>query len=84
MLDYLSPKASDLIVTQPQSPRAASIGELLPHAKAKAVHQAPTVAEAIQKAEQLAGKEDLILVCGSLSVAREALRYWKLKIPRVC
>ena len=84
MLAYLSPKASDLIITQPQSKRAASISELLPHAKAKAVHQAPTVAEAIQKAEQLAGKEDLILVCGSLSVAREALRYWKLKIPRVC
>ncbi len=84
MLAYLSPKVDTYVLTQPQSPRAAKISQLRSFAQAKFVQEAPTVAKAIQLAEKLAKKDDLLLVCGSLSVAREALRYWKMKIRAVC
>ena len=84
MLDYLSPKADTLILAKPKSWRAAETAELRPFSRARQTLQEATVSAAIEQAEKLAGRDDLLLVCGSLSVAREAMKHWKLKIRAVC
>ena len=84
MLDYLSPKADTLILAKPKSWRAAETAELRPFSRARQTLQEATVSAAIEQAEKLAGRDDLLLLCGSLSVAREAMKHWKLKIRAVC
>jgi dihydrofolate synthase/folylpolyglutamate synthase len=67
------PHADDMIVTQAQIPRAATVEELLASLgeRAHGARTAPHPADALQLARSLADPEDLILVTGSLILVGE-------------
>jgi len=75
----LCPLAEELILTQANNPRAASvqiIEDIIRHQNVKMskcqLHKTKTVQEARGLARSIAGKEDLVLVTGSLFVVGEA------------
>ncbi|MFH1128709.1 MAG: folylpolyglutamate synthase/dihydrofolate synthase family protein [Candidatus Omnitrophota bacterium] len=63
--------ADKIILTQVSSPRAAQAEVLAGHFKNKFTYITSNIKEAKEKAIELAGKNDLILVSGSLFVAGE-------------
>jgi dihydrofolate synthase/folylpolyglutamate synthase len=67
----LSDLADEVILTKANNPRATEPAALAQYFKAKAVHLSGNVQEAKAVAFGIAGKEDLVLVCGSLFVVGE-------------
>lgn len=68
-------EAARLIVTASRHPRAVSAevaAERIRQAVTAPLELAPSVAEALERARQIAAPDDLICVCGSLFVAGEA------------
>jgi dihydrofolate synthase/folylpolyglutamate synthase len=63
--------ADKVILTKADNPRATQPEQLAGYFKGKEVHITASVKEAKRRAIQLAEREDLILVCGSLFVAGE-------------
>ena len=72
MLDALRPLTTEVVFTEPASPRAVPVSELVRLWGAPSA-TAPTVAEALATAQALAGPNGVVVVCGSLYVAGEAL-----------
>jgi dihydrofolate synthase/folylpolyglutamate synthase len=74
MLRWLAPAADEVIVTRSASPRALEPAELagLVQAHGAHAHQTSNIAEALSRARDLAGPNDLICVTGSLTVVGEA------------
>ncbi len=70
MLREIGPLVDRIIVTRPDTPRAASPSELAPFAPGAS--QAGTVREAIDKAFGMAARFDLVVVTGSLYTVGEA------------
>jgi dihydrofolate synthase/folylpolyglutamate synthase len=70
MLREIGPLVDHIIVTRPDTPRAASPSELAPFAAGAS--QAGTVSEAIDRAFGMAARLDLIVVTGSLYTVGEA------------
>lgn len=66
----LEPIADEIILTRADTPRAAALGALAGYFKKK-LHLTQSVKEAKLLARRLAGKNDLILVTGSLFVVGE-------------
>ncbi len=76
ILRPLAPHATRIIATTPQSPRALPAGHLamrVPPGPLVEVIASPT--EALQRATETCGVDDLVLVCGSLYLIGE-LRAW--------
>lgn len=71
----LFPAAEHLILTEPQSPRAAAVGELLravpPRAASSTITLAPSAADALALARARAGERGLVCVTGSLYLVGE-------------
>lgn len=71
----LFPNADYLILTEPSNPRAIPVEQLLPtatdHHLSKRVFVAPKPTDAVVMARELAGREQLILVTGSLYLVGE-------------
>jgi dihydrofolate synthase/folylpolyglutamate synthase len=63
--------ADKIILTRANTPRAAEPRELAGYFKGKEVYTTDSVKEAKKRAIDLAARDDLILVCGSLFVAGE-------------
>jgi dihydrofolate synthase/folylpolyglutamate synthase len=78
ILARLLPLAQTVIFTQPQYFRAAVTDDLLQRAKAYNLTalSIPVVAQAIQKAQSLAGPNDRIVISGSLFTVGEAKQYF--------
>lgn len=76
MTQILAPLARTVIVTQSQSPRAASTQDLAPVARQHCadVQTIATVPEAVKHARTLAGPQDTILVTGSFTTIAEVER----------
>jgi dihydrofolate synthase/folylpolyglutamate synthase len=70
MLREIGPLVDRIIVTRPDTPRAASPSELAPFAPGAS--EAGTVSEAMDKAFGIAARLDLIIVAGSLYTVGEA------------
>jgi dihydrofolate synthase/folylpolyglutamate synthase len=68
----LAELADTVILTQAENPRATAPGILAGYFNGKAKHITNSVEEAKQQAISIAGKQDLILVTGSLFVVGEA------------
>jgi hypothetical protein len=77
MLDNIMPLADYVIYTRPLYSRSAPVEVLEEHGKKfnKPARSIPSLAEAINKAKDIAKKDDLILVTGSLFTVGEALSY---------
>jgi len=78
--EQLCPLASQVVLCSPDSPRALPVGvmqkrlaDIFPQAVA-----AGSLAEGIEKALELAGREGAVLVTGSVYLVGEALRYFGL------
>jgi dihydrofolate synthase/folylpolyglutamate synthase len=69
--DELNELADEVILTKARNPRASSPDTLAKYFNGKLVHKTGDVREAKIKAQDIAGKEDLILVAGSLFVVGE-------------
>jgi dihydrofolate synthase/folylpolyglutamate synthase len=78
ILAGLLPLAQLVIFTQPRYFRAAVTADLLQRAEAYGLTalSVPVVAEAIQKAQSLAGPQDRIVITGSLFTVGEAKQYF--------
>jgi dihydrofolate synthase/folylpolyglutamate synthase len=78
MLTELLPRASTLIVTQAQHPRAEEPERLaaIGHSHGARVEQFDDIEEALSHALENAGPESVILVAGSIFVAGQALEAW--------
>jgi dihydrofolate synthase/folylpolyglutamate synthase len=78
ILARLLPLAQMVIFTQPRYFRAAATDELQRRAAAYGLEalSAPVVAEAIQKAQSLAGDQDRIVITGSLFTVGEAKQFF--------
>lgn len=72
MLAALRPLAAAIVFAAPAAPRAIAAAELA-RRWGPAALTAPTVAGAIEAARALAGPDGLVVACGSLYVAGEAL-----------
>lgn len=72
-LHAILPAVDEVVVTQAQVPRAASVQELSESltGMTEAVHLAPLPGEALARARRLADPEDLICVTGSLMLVGE-------------
>lgn len=71
----LFPLADRVIVTHAESPRAAlpqEIGDAAKHTQAE-ILQESTVAVALERAQQLAGREGVVVITGSIYIVGEAL-----------
>ena len=68
---HLRSLADTVILTQANNPRATPPRDLLRYFKGKQVHMINSVSEAKRFAHQKAGRDDCILVCGSLFVVGE-------------
>ncbi len=77
MMAHLVPLADFLILTRPQMDRAASLELLRSHAFSfgRPMVEAGKVSVAVKRALDEAGKEDLIVVTGSLFTVGEARAY---------
>jgi dihydrofolate synthase / folylpolyglutamate synthase len=78
ILSRLLPLAQVVIFTQPKYFRAAATADLLRRAAAYSLTalSVPVVAQAIQKAQSLAGPRDRIVISGSLFTVGEAKQYF--------
>lgn len=78
ILARLLPLAQLVIFTQPRYFRAAATADLLRRAEAYGLPalSVPVVADAIQRAQSLAGPHDRILISGSLFTVGEAKQYF--------
>jgi dihydrofolate synthase / folylpolyglutamate synthase len=78
ILARLLPLAQLVIFTQPRYFRAADTADLLRRAKTYGLEalSVPVVAQAIQKAQSLAGPHDRIVISGSLFTVGEAKQYF--------
>jgi dihydrofolate synthase/folylpolyglutamate synthase len=88
MLTELLPRASTLIVTRAQHPRAEDPERLaaIGHSHGVAVERFDDIPAALEAALHNAGSEDVILVAGSIFVAGQALAAWQVlqqESPRV-
>ncbi len=63
--------ADEVVLTRSSNPRAASPGDLARYFPGKPFHLTNDIKEAKEKAYGLAGKDNLVLVCGSLFVVGE-------------
>jgi dihydrofolate synthase/folylpolyglutamate synthase len=81
MMSDLIPLADLLILTRPRMDRAASLDLLREHASSwgKPTREVAEVERAVEKAMAEAGKEDLVVVTGSLYTVGEARAYLTLK-----
>ncbi|MFN2149770.1 MAG: glutamate ligase domain-containing protein, partial [Anaerolineales bacterium] len=79
MLTELLPRASTLIVTRAQHPRAEDPERLaaIGHSHGVAVERFDDIPAALETALRNAGSEDVILVAGSIFVAGQALAAWQ-------
>ncbi|MCX5892444.1 MAG: bifunctional folylpolyglutamate synthase/dihydrofolate synthase [Deltaproteobacteria bacterium] len=79
ILARLLPLAQTVIFTQPQYFRSATTADLARRAQAYNLEiiQVPRVAEAIQRAQSLAGPDDRIVITGSLFTVGEAKEYFQ-------
>ena len=69
--DQLYDLTDEVILTQADNPRAAPAASLAQYFPSKRVHITKNVREAKGLSRSIAGKDDLILVCGSLFVVGE-------------
>jgi dihydrofolate synthase/folylpolyglutamate synthase len=79
MLTELLPRVTRIIVTKSNHPRAeqpAFIAEIA-HSHGVRVEEAEPIAGAISRGIEIARPGEVILICGSLFVAGEALRAWE-------
>lgn len=81
MLDALVPMAGRVVVTRPEMKRAAGIAVLneLVSAYGKETFTAETVSGALELALKGAGRDDVILITGSLFTVGEARAYLRLR-----
>ncbi len=79
MFSELLPRVTRLIVTKSEHPRAEEPAYLeeLAHSHGIRVERIHPVAEAIARGIEIARPGEVILICGSLFVAGEALRAWE-------
>jgi dihydrofolate synthase/folylpolyglutamate synthase len=79
ILARLLPLARTVVFTQPRYFRAAAPADLARRAQAYnlKVVQVPRVAQAIQRAQSLAGPHDRIVVTGSLYTVGEAKEFFR-------
>jgi dihydrofolate synthase/folylpolyglutamate synthase len=71
--DILFPKATNLIITQPENPRAMSAAEIAAYApEDNNTIFTETVDEALRTAAEVATKDGLTLITGSLYLIGEA------------
>jgi dihydrofolate synthase/folylpolyglutamate synthase len=70
MLAEFAPLADDILLTRPKTERAALTEELVPFARNAIVTK--TVKDALKKARQLTGGDDLIVITGSFYTIGEA------------
>ncbi len=74
----LFPRASAVIITAPQQPRAISasvLAEMTGH-HARRVEVVPDPNQALERALELASPEDVIFITGSLYLVGDLRRYW--------
>ncbi len=78
LLKGIVPRADHVIFTRPVYERAASPDRLMAVAKPFGIpgEAIPSLDRALTRAGELAGPEDMILVCGSLFTVGEALTYF--------
>lgn len=81
MLSELMPLVKELIAVKSFHPRAIDPDILVGMAEAfgQPVHCIEHIPEAMEKALQLAGKDAMVLVTGSIFVVAEARKYWEKK-----
>jgi dihydrofolate synthase/folylpolyglutamate synthase len=81
MLDELMPKVTDLITVRSFHPRAIDPDKLVEIAKKynRSVHCVEHIPEAIEKALQTVGHDQLVLITGSIFVVAEARKFWEHK-----
>ncbi|MEF8823217.1 MAG: folylpolyglutamate synthase/dihydrofolate synthase family protein [Desulfohalobiaceae bacterium] len=77
MLEAIAPLTDHLVVTRPEYPRAMDPHTLAGHCPDPAVslEVQPSLQKALDRAGAQAGEKDLVLVCGSLFTAGEALSH---------
>lgn len=81
MLTELMPSVKELIAVKSFHPRAIDPDKLVDMAKAfgHPVVCIENIPQAAEKALQMAGEDDLVLVTGSIFVVAEARKYWEKK-----
>jgi dihydrofolate synthase/folylpolyglutamate synthase len=81
MLDELMPKVTDLITVRSFHPRAIDPDKLVEMSQRykRSVHCVEHIPEAIDKALQSVGQDQLVLITGSIFVVAEARKYWEQK-----
>jgi len=79
ILNSLLPLAQTVIFTRPRYFRAAKTEDLARRAEPYALEvlQEPEVAQAVKRAQSLAGPQDQVVVTGSLYTVGEALEYFE-------
>ena len=84
MMQRIVPLADYVIYTRPDYYRSANPTELMKEASSfgKPGKILPVISQALDRAKELAGPEDMILVCGSLFTVGEALTYFDPKKHR--
>ncbi|CAN5277780.1 folylpolyglutamate synthase/dihydrofolate synthase family protein [soil metagenome] len=79
--EILFPKAEKLIFTKPDNPRSMEVSELTKFAPQNLAKEnlflTPNVADALKTAQEISGKDDLILVTGSLYLIGEIKKHLK-------
>jgi dihydrofolate synthase/folylpolyglutamate synthase len=70
MLAELAPLADEILLTRPRTERAALTEELIPFARNATVTE--TINDALKRAREIAGDDDLIVITGSFYTIGEA------------
>ena len=78
MISRLVPMADYIICTSPDYYRSAESGDLMKiaYAYSRHVESVPVISKAIDRAKEMAGPRDMILITGSLFTIGEALTYF--------
>jgi dihydrofolate synthase/folylpolyglutamate synthase len=78
MISRLVPMADYIICTSPNYYRSAESGDLMKiaYAYSRQVESVPVISKAIERAKEMAGPRDMILITGSLFTIGEALTYF--------
>ena len=78
MISRLVPMADYIICTSPNYYRSAESGDLMKiaYAYSRHVESVPVISKAIERAKEMAGPRDMILITGSLFTIGEALTYF--------
>ncbi|HJX34919.1 MAG TPA: folylpolyglutamate synthase/dihydrofolate synthase family protein [Desulfatiglandales bacterium] len=78
MISRLVPMADYIICTSPNYYRSAESGDLMrnEYLHGRAVEAVPVISKAIERAKEMAGLRDMILITGSLFTIGEALTYF--------